>query len=75
MSAFLTLVLLAPLLAGCGPGGARSDGASTADAPFTLTALDVGQVTALFRCMRTVAFFEVVPQTAKSSACCKVWTT
>lgn len=39
----LLVVLLAPLLAGCVPGGARSVGVPTADAPFTLTALDVGQ--------------------------------
>ena len=39
----LLVVLLVPLLAGCVPSGARSDGAPTADAPFTLTALDVGQ--------------------------------
>jgi competence protein ComEC len=44
MPALLLLVLLlVPLLAGCVPGGARSDGVPTADAPFTLTALDVGQ--------------------------------
>jgi hypothetical protein len=41
----LLVVLLVPLLAGCVPGGARSDGVPTADAPFTLTALDVGQTT------------------------------
>lgn len=39
----LLVVLLAPLLAGCVPGGARSGGVPSADAPFTLTALDVGQ--------------------------------
>lgn len=39
----LLVVLLVSLLAGCVPGGARSDGVPTADAPFTLTALDVGQ--------------------------------
>lgn len=37
------LILLATLLVGCGPGGADSYGVPTADAPFTLTALDVGQ--------------------------------
>ena len=48
MPAFVLLVvLLVPLLAGCVPGGARSDGVPTADAPFTLTALDVGQGDAL----------------------------
>jgi hypothetical protein len=48
MPALLLLaVLLAPLLAGCVPGSARSGGVPTADAPFTLTALDVGQ--AMFR--------------------------
>jgi len=49
----LVIILLAPLLAGCVPGGARSDGVPTADAPFTLTALDVGQSTFRFRCMGT----------------------
>jgi competence protein ComEC len=39
----LLVVLLVPLLAGCAPGSARSDGIPSADAPFTLTALDVGQ--------------------------------
>jgi competence protein ComEC len=39
----LLVVLLAPLVAGCVPAVARSDGVPTADAPFTLTALDVGQ--------------------------------
>lgn len=44
MPAFLLLVVfLATLLAGCGPGGTRGDGVRTAEAPFTLTALDVGQ--------------------------------
>jgi hypothetical protein len=53
MPALLLLVLLLiPLLAGCVPGGARSDGVPTADAPFTLTALDVGQPTFRFRGMR-----------------------
>ena len=39
------LLVLVLLLAGCVPGAGRgtSDGAPTADAPFTLTALDVGQ--------------------------------
>jgi competence protein ComEC len=39
----LLVVLLSSLLVGCVPGGARSDGVRTPDAPFTLTALDVGQ--------------------------------
>jgi hypothetical protein len=43
------LLALVLLLAGCVPGGSRSDGIPTADAPFTLTALDVGQPTCLFR--------------------------
>jgi hypothetical protein len=47
----LLVVLLASLLAGCVPGGARSDGVPTADAPFTLTALDVGQSMVSFRGM------------------------
>ena len=47
----LLVVLLVPLLAGCVPGGARSDGVPSADAPFTLTALDVGQSTFPFRGM------------------------
>ena len=39
------------LLAGCVPGTGRgtSDGAPTADVPFTLTALDVGHPTFRFR--------------------------
>jgi len=37
------LLVLALLLAGCVPGRAASDGVPTPDAPFTLTALDVGQ--------------------------------
>jgi competence protein ComEC len=45
MPAFLLVIVL--LVAGCAPGSARSDGAPTADAPFTLTALDVGQGDAL----------------------------
>jgi hypothetical protein len=46
------LLVLVLLLAGCVPGTGRgtSDGAPTPDAPFTLTALDVGQPTFLFRC-------------------------
>jgi competence protein ComEC len=36
-------VVLVLLLAGCVPGGAGSDGVPSGDAPFTLTALDVGQ--------------------------------
>jgi hypothetical protein len=49
MPALLLLALLVPLLAGCVPGGARSDGVPTADAPFTLVALDVGQPIIRFR--------------------------
>jgi len=41
MSAFVLILVL--LLAGCVPGRAAPDGAPTVDAPFTLTALDVGQ--------------------------------
>jgi hypothetical protein len=37
------LLVLVLLLAGCVPGRVASDGVPTADAPFTLTALDVGQ--------------------------------
>ena len=44
------LLVLVLLLAGCVPGRAAPDGAPTADAPFTLTALDVGQLTCLARC-------------------------
>ncbi len=46
------LFVLVLLLAGCVPGAGRaaSDGVPTADAPFTLTALDVGHATFLFRC-------------------------
>jgi hypothetical protein len=45
------LLVLVLLLAGWAPGAGRGahDGAPTADAPFTLTALDVGQPTFLFR--------------------------
>jgi len=39
------LLVLVLLLAGCVPAGSRSDGVPTVDAPFTLTALDVGQPT------------------------------
>ena len=44
------LLVLALLLAGCVPGVGRaaSDGVPMADAPFTLTALDVGQPTCSF---------------------------
>ena len=44
-------LLLVPvlLLAGCVPGQAAPDGVPTADAPFTLTPLVVGQSTCLFR--------------------------
>jgi competence protein ComEC len=41
------LLVLVVLLAGCVPAGSRSDGVPQADAPFTLTALDVGQGDAL----------------------------
>jgi hypothetical protein len=49
MPAMLLLFVL--LLAGCVPGAGRAaaGGAPTADAPFTLVALDVGQPTCLFR--------------------------
>ena len=45
------LLVLVLLLAGCVPGAGRgtSGGAPTADAPFTLTAFDVGQPTFPFR--------------------------
>ncbi len=45
------LLILVLLLAGCVPGVGRaaSDGVPMADAPFTLTVLDVGQPTFLFR--------------------------
>jgi hypothetical protein len=51
MPILLLAVLLVPLLAGCVPGGARTDGVPSADAPFTLTALDVGHPTFSFRCI------------------------
>jgi competence protein ComEC len=41
------LLVLVLVLAGCVPGGAAPDGVPTPDAPFTLTALDVGQGDAL----------------------------
>ncbi len=47
MPLLLLAILLTALLAGCMPDSARSDGVPTADAPFTLTALDVGQGDAL----------------------------
>jgi hypothetical protein len=49
MPALLFVLIL--LLTGCVPGAGRnaSDGIQSADAPFTLTALDVGQPTCLFR--------------------------
>jgi len=43
------LLILVLLLAGCAPGRATSGGVPTADAPFTLTALDVGQSMFPFR--------------------------
>jgi hypothetical protein len=49
MPILLLVVLLVPLLAGCVPGSPRSGGVPTADAPFTLTALDVGQPMFRFR--------------------------
>jgi hypothetical protein len=49
MPAMLLLFVL--LLAGCVPGRVAHDGVPTADAPFTLTALDVGQSTFRVRCM------------------------
>jgi hypothetical protein len=47
------LIVLVVLLTGCGPGAGRggSDGIPTADAPFTLTALGVGQGVFRFRGM------------------------
>jgi hypothetical protein len=51
MPILLLVILLVPLLAGCVPGGARSDGIPSPDAPFILTALDVGQSTCPFRCL------------------------
>jgi hypothetical protein len=43
------LLVLVLLLAGCVPGWAATGGVPTADAPFTLVALDVGQPTFRFR--------------------------
>jgi hypothetical protein len=43
MPVILLVLVLVLLLAGCVPGGAAPGGVPTADAPFTLTALDVGQ--------------------------------
>ena len=68
----LLVVLLVPLLAGCGLGGVRIAGVPTVDAPFTLTALDVGQSAFPFRCMRTVVRCVVLLQampTLKSAQC------
>jgi competence protein ComEC len=50
------LLVLVLLLAGCAPGAVRaaSDGIPTAGAPFTLTALDVGQGDALLLRSRSV---------------------
>jgi len=47
------LLVLVLLLAGCVPGRGASDGVPTADAPFTLTALDVGHPMSPFRCRET----------------------
>jgi hypothetical protein len=49
------LLVLVLLLSGCVPGAERGarDGAPTADAPFTLTALDVGQPTFRSCCQET----------------------
>jgi hypothetical protein len=44
------LLVLVLLLAGCVPGRAVPSGVPTADAPFTLVALDVGEPTCIFRC-------------------------
>ncbi len=52
------LLLLGLLFAGCMSGGSRSDGMQTADAPFTLRVLDVGQPTCPFPCpCRDVTLF------------------
>jgi hypothetical protein len=59
----LLIILLAPLLFGCVPGSARSDGIPSAYAPFTLTALDVGQSMFRFRGIRTEVC-HAVPQHA-----------
>ena len=48
------LLVLVLLLVGCIPERAPHDGIPTADAPFTLTALDVGHPTFRFRCIRWV---------------------
>jgi hypothetical protein len=48
----LLVVLLVPLLAGCVPSGARSDGVPSAGAPFTQAALDVWRSTFPFRCVQ-----------------------
>jgi hypothetical protein len=49
MPILLLALLLVPLLAGRVPGDARSDGVPSADAPVTLTALDVGPSMFRFR--------------------------
>jgi len=49
------LLALVLVLAGCVPGGSRSDGFPTADAPFTLTALDVGHPIFRSRCLETAS--------------------
>ena len=48
-------IVLVLLLAGCVPGGSHSDGISTTDAPFTLTAFDVGHPIFRFRCLETAS--------------------
>ena len=45
------LLVLVLLLAGSAPGGLRPDGISTAEEPFTLVALDVGQPRFRIRCL------------------------
>jgi competence protein ComEC len=59
------LLVLVLLLAGCVPGRAAPDGVPTADAPFTLTALDVGQGDALLlRTSRAVVLVDTGEPTA-----------
>ena len=51
------LLVLVLLLAGCVPGaaGGARDGVPTAEAPYTLTALDVGHPIFRFRCLETAS--------------------